>query len=183
MKEGIMPVHAMVDIETLGTCIGSQIVSIGAVKFNPNSKEEPYDEFYFRLDIDDQHARGLVAEADTLSWWEKQDEDVIMSTFDPEGRIHPKEMFGELRKWFAGCDGVWAQGITFDISLLDYMARKYDTSAPWKHWQVRDSRTLIGLLKLDPRNKYKFAKHNALEDSRYQAKAVQDAINELGVVF
>lgn len=178
-----MPVHAMIDIETLGTCIGSQIISVGAVKFDPNSKEEPYDDFYYRLDIDDQDRKGFIAESDTISWWEKQDPEVIQQTFDPVGVINPKEMFDELRKWYAGCDGVWAQGVTFDISLLEYMGRKYNTAAPWKFWEVRDSRTLTGLLQLDPRTKYKFAKHNALEDSRFQAKAVQDAINELGVVF
>lgn len=178
-----MPIHAMIDIETLGTSIGSQIISVGAVKFDPNSNEEPFDDFYYRLDIDDQNGKGLTTESDTLSWWEKQDPEVIMATFSQEGRIHPKEMFMELRKWYAGCAGIWAHGITFDISLLEYMGRKYNTSAPWNFWEVRDSRTLFGLLKNDPRKNYNFAKHNALEDSRYQAKAVQDAVTDLGVKF
>lgn len=178
-----MPTHVMVDIETLGTCIGSQIISIGAVKFDPNSDKEPFDDFYYRLDIDDQDTKGLVTENDTLSWWVKQDPEVVLATFSPEGRVNPKEMFSELRKWYAGCDGVWAQGVTFDISLIDYMAKKYDTSPPWRFWEVRDSRTLFGLLPKDPRKKYSFAAHNALEDSRYQAKAVQDAVQEIGVKF
>ncbi len=178
-----MPIHVMVDIETLGTCIGSQIVSVGAVKFDPNTKEDPFDDFYYRLDIDDQDEKGLITESDTLSWWEKQDPQVVLDTFSPDGRINPKEMFKELRKWYAGCDIVWAHGITFDISLLEYMGKKYETSPPWKFWEVRDSRTLFGLLPNDPRKKYTFSAHNALEDSRYQAKAVQDAIHELGVKF
>lgn len=176
-----MPIHAMIDIETLGTCIGSQIISVGAVKFDPSTKEDPFDEFYFRLDIDDQHNRGFITEKDTLDWWENQDQDVIFSTFNPEGRVNPSEMFTELRKWYAGCTGVWSQGTTFDVTLLEFMSKKYDTSTPWKFWEVRDSRTLFGLLPKDPRKNYSYSNHNALEDSRYQAKAVQDALSDLGV--
>lgn len=178
-----MPIHAMIDIETLGTCIGSQIISVGAVKFDPNTKEDPFDKFYMRLDIDDQDQMGFVAEKDTLDWWEKQDPEVIISTFDPNGRVNSKEMFAELRKWYAGCSGIWSQGTTFDVTLLEFMARQYKTSTPWKYWEVRDSRTLFSLLPKDPRKKYTYSNHNALEDSIYQAKAVQDATSDLGVSF
>ena len=39
-----MVLHAMIDLETLDTKTSSQILSLGAVKFNALSNEEPYSD-------------------------------------------------------------------------------------------------------------------------------------------
>ena len=47
-----MPIHAMIDLETLATDPNATILTIGGVKFDPNSDAEPHSEFYHKLDID-----------------------------------------------------------------------------------------------------------------------------------
>ena len=61
------------------------------------------------------------------------------------------------------------------------MYRKAGRPIPWNFWQVRDSRTLFSVLKEDPRKKMQQNLHNALEDSRWQAKGVQIAYRDLGL--
>lgn len=46
-----MAKHLMVDLETLATTPNAQILTLGAVTFNPNGYEV-YDEIYLRIDVD-----------------------------------------------------------------------------------------------------------------------------------
>ena len=41
----------MIDLETLATDPHATILTIGGVKFNPNTMSEPHSEFYFRLNV------------------------------------------------------------------------------------------------------------------------------------
>ena len=68
-----MPIHAMIDLETLATDPHCTVLTIGGVKFNPNSFDEPHSEFYFRLDLDEQDRLGRTVTDDTIEWWAKQD--------------------------------------------------------------------------------------------------------------
>ena len=49
-----MAIHAMIDLETLATDPNATILTIGGVKFNPNTNEEPHSEFYYKLNVDEQ---------------------------------------------------------------------------------------------------------------------------------
>ena len=40
-----MTIHAMIDLETLGTAPDCAVLTIGGVKFNPNAISEPYQPF------------------------------------------------------------------------------------------------------------------------------------------
>ena len=44
-----MTIHAMIDIETLGTEPECVVMSVGAVKFDPYSNNEPYDKKHWKL--------------------------------------------------------------------------------------------------------------------------------------
>ena len=55
-----MPIHAMIDIETLATDPHATILTIGGVKFNPSKNSEPHSEFYFKLDVDEQEKLGRI---------------------------------------------------------------------------------------------------------------------------
>ena len=85
----------------------------------------------------------------------------------------------ELNKWLVGVDKLWCQGPVFDICILENMYRQYDKHFNWVFWNIRDSRTLFGLMPEDPRKKFKFAAHNALEDSRVQSICIQEVYSEL----
>ena len=55
-----MTTHAMIDLETLGTGPDCVVLTIGGVKFNPNDISEPWEEFYYRFDVDEQLEKGCV---------------------------------------------------------------------------------------------------------------------------
>ena len=48
-----MTTHAMIDLETLGTAPDCAVLTIGAIKFDPNIAKPAWDEFYYRFDVDD----------------------------------------------------------------------------------------------------------------------------------
>jgi hypothetical protein len=52
---------------------------------------------------------------------------------------------------------------------------------PWYFWQVLDSRTLIQMLREDPRKQFQTNLHKADDDAYYQSKAIQIALKDLGV--
>lgn len=171
----IKKVNAMLDLETLATTPQSQILSIGGVKFNPHSTDEPYADFYFKFEIDEQEEAGRITSESTLTWWSGQSTEVIEDAFGPENRTAVKEVLKALKKWYVGCSSVWAQGVCFDITMLEDICRQFGEPVPWQFYHVEDARTIINRMVKDPRKQFSFAAHNALEDSRYQAKALQIA--------
>lgn len=175
-----MTTHVMIDIETLGTTPDAVILSIGGVKFDPNG-DRIFDDFSYKLDIDEQQQRGRVTSEDTMSWWAKQPREVIESAFGLEERTPVDEMLDHLKRWCVGADAFWAQGPTFDMCMLENLYRQYNKPYPWAFWKVRDSRTLFSLMPTDPRKAMKFAAHDALEDCKAQAKCVQHSLRHLGV--
>ncbi len=67
-----MALHAMIDLETLGTRPDGVILSVGGVKFDPNGSKI-IDEFYYKLDVDEQTERGRSIDESTIEWWGTQD--------------------------------------------------------------------------------------------------------------
>ena len=65
-------IHAMIDLETLSTNPNAVILTLGAVKFDPYTVMKPYDDLYFRVDVDSQTEMGRDVMQDTLDWWGKQ---------------------------------------------------------------------------------------------------------------
>lgn len=178
-----MPTHAMLDLETLGVRHDAQILTIGGVKFDPlHPGKDPHSDFYFRLDVDDQAARGRTVTPETLDWWAKQEDHIIEEALGDHDRTPVAKMLPALKKWIVGVDKVWAQGIVFDVGMLEHLCRDYDHPIPWQFYQVEDSRTLINRMPFDPRKDFTFDAHNALEDARIQAKAVQITFKHFGFV-
>jgi hypothetical protein len=63
------------------------------------------------------------------------------------------------------------------------MYRNIGKPIPWNFWQIKDSRTLFGCCKTDPRKLLgQNDLHNALADSYFQARGVQLAYKELGLL-
>jgi hypothetical protein len=176
-----MPTHAMIDLETLDTTPKGVILTIGGVKFNPlDIDSNAHSDFYMRLEINNQEERGRLMHQSTLDWWGRQEESIINEAFGDVDRHSVEDMLVALKKWFVGCDKVWAQGICFDISMLEDVCRQYGYPIPWAFYQVEDARTLINRMPRDPRKEIKFAAHNALEDCRAQAKALQMTFKHFG---
>ena len=171
----------MLDIETLGTRPDCVVLTLGAVKFNPYSLDEPGPGIYLRLDPDEQILLEREVQEDTLLWWMKQPEDVRKEALDPgPDRVSVLELYRELNRFLVGVDDIWAQGPAFDIVILENLYRQMGWPTPWQFWQIRDSRTLFSVHG-DPREKNKAGLHNALEDCVSQARGVQQIYNRLGI--
>lgn len=174
-----MATHAMIDLETLHTTPQATVLTVGGVKFNPYDDSEPHSEFYFKLDIDSQNR---AVSDDTVAWWGRQDAKAQEEAFGEEGRVQAEMFLSTLPKWMNGVEILWGHGYGFDITILEDMCRQYQKSIPWQFWQVRDSRTLFSMCKVDPRKGMQTDLHNALADAYFQAKGVQMAYKELELI-
>jgi len=170
----------MLDLETLGTRPGCVILTLGAVKFDPYTLNDPGPGIYFRVDVDEQTALGREVQEDTLQWWLDQVEDVREEALGEQDRVSLDTMYRDLNRFLVGVNNIWAQGPLFDFAILEHLYRQMGWPTPWHYWQIRDSRTLFGVHG-DPRVKGKAGLHNALEDCVSQATAVQQIYNRLGI--
>jgi hypothetical protein len=170
----------MLDIETLGTDPDCVILTLGAVKFNPFSEQEPYDALYIKFAVDEQLELGRSIEQGTLDWWNKQDPAIRDEAMSDDGRIPLSECLADLNRFLVGVKDIWAQGPTFDITILENLYKQMLVPRPWNFWQIRDSRTLFGVHG-DPRDKNRASAHNALEDAYSQAQAMQTIYKQVGI--
>lgn len=171
----------MLDLETLGTHPDCVVLTIGAIKFNPFTMDEPGNGLYLRLDIEEQLNMGRSTLDSTIDWWAQQDPKVREEAMGEEGYRAPIiELRKELNKFLVGVEHIWCQGPAFDIVILEDLYRSKCWPIPWHFWQIRDSRTLFGVHG-DPREKGRDQAHNALMDCYYQAIGVQKVYNRLGV--
>jgi 3' exoribonuclease, RNase T-like len=163
--------HVMLDLETLSTRPDAVILTMGAVKFDPHS-EDLGAGIYHRVDVDEQIALGRHVDDTTVDWWGRQAADIREEALGPDNRISLENFTAELNRFLVGANCIWAQGPVFDIVILENLYRQLGKPVPWNYWQIRDSRTLFGVLG-DPREKNSTDLHNALADCVSQARAVQ----------
>ncbi len=168
-----MAIHGMIDLETLDVKPTATVLSLGAVKFNALTNDEPYDELYLKILIDDQDRLGRTTSDSTLEWWAKQDQEVMEEAFDQTGAVTVEEALQQLNKWVVGVDEIWGQGYGFDITMLEDMYRSIGKPIPWQFWQISDARTITKRMPVDPRKGMQTNLHNALADAYFQAKSVQ----------
>lgn len=164
----------MIDIETLATSPNSVILTVGAVKFDPNTTTVPHSDFYHRLDIDEQSALGRHIDDSTVEWWSRQNADVQAEAFAEDNRIGLHDFARELNRYLVGVDKIWYHGANFDMVIIENLFDQLGVGRGWQYWQLRDSRTLFEVMPGDPRKGFdQSSLHNSLEDSRVQARAVQ----------
>ena len=180
-RKMVMTIHATLDLETLDYKPSSTVLTVGGVKFNPYSVDNPYDKFYYHISIDDQDRFGRTVSDDTIEWWKGQNSDIMEEAFDQTNAVSMEEFLDVLNKWIVGVDVFWGQGYGFDYTILEDMYRNLKRPIPWRFWEVRDSRTLFSLLREDPRKKMQKDLHNAYADAYYQSKAIQIAYSDLGI--
>ena len=172
-------IHAMIDLETLSTNPNAVILTIGAVKFDPYTQMKPYDDLYFRVDVDSQTQMGRHVMQDTLDWWGQQPKEISEEALSDQDRIGLQDMVKAINKWCVGVDVFWCQGPLFDYAILQNIYTQLGHPQPWNYWQIRDSRTLFSLVPKDTTKRD--GHHNALQDCIYQAKKVQNVYRQLGI--
>lgn len=170
----------MIDTETLGTEPGSIILSVAAVAFNPYTTGFG-DDFYANIDRVSSEECGLKSDRATVKWWSEQSQEARDSLL-----ISPKPLsraLSLLNKFISkqGATRIWCQGANFDAVLLEAAYKAADMKAPWRFYNVRDTRTVYELAALDHRSvRRSGTHHNALDDCLHQIKCLQLAIKTLG---
>ena len=175
-----MATPIMLDLETLSTQSDAVILTMGAIKFDPFTQTPSTGDFYLRINVDEQAALGRHIDDGTINWWGTQPADVRDEALSDENRVTLDDFTNQLNKFLVGAGDIWCQGPVFDIVILESLYKQLGKPVPWQYWQIRDSRTLFGVHG-DPRVKGKAGLHNALEDCKSQAGAVQQVYKNLGI--
>lgn len=169
--------HVMLDLETFGTRPGSVIRSVGAVEFDLSGKTG--ETFYANIQHLSCVDAGLVTDPATVKWWSEQGkaaQDAFLSNQRPL-----TEVAMAFTTWFrkAGGECVWGQGANFDPPLWEAAVLAVGSPAPWKFWNVRDTRTVYDIFEFDTRDLVrKRVHHNALDDAVHQVALVAAALRK-----
>jgi hypothetical protein len=170
----------MIDLETLGTKRGCQVLSIGSVFFGPSGLGP---RLYQILDLNDQADLGLVTDPDTVAWWGRQSAEARRVFTDPKTPLQIAltefSQFCAMQTSSAKLR-VWGNGSDFDNPILEDVFTAADCKVPWRFYNNRCYRTLKGFapkLKLDRAGTH----HNALDDAVTQAEHAVKLLDELGL--
>ena len=171
--------HIMLDIETMSIKPNAMVLSIAAIAFDPFeittdfSKNPQLD---LLLSLEEQSSRDV--QEVTAWWWQQRDQSVRDKIFGDDNRVLVVDALQQLSKFVWMKNTIWCQGPTLDITVLTDLYESNNLSVPWKYHVVRDSRTLLDLVEIEPEPD---ATHDAIEDVVRQSKLVQKALKKLGV--
>lgn len=169
--------NVMIDLETLGTDTNSVILSIGAVKFDPDTNELG-EGFIQAVSIESNQAAGRTISADTLLWWMKQSDEARVAAF--LRKTNSLYVALEALSDFLGNDAlVWGNGADFDISMLADAYKSFEWQTPWKFWNVRCYRTMKNIPGVPSMTKRIGTHHNALDDAVSQAEHLMQIMQHL----
>lgn len=180
-----MTMHIMLDLESLGTNSYAAILSVGAVAFDPWSKEVNYS-FHMGVTLESALKYGRV-DASTLEWWLTNPdlEDARYSLAKLAKEDLDNVLFG-FAEWVRSVSNgenaraIWGNGAVFDNVVLSnaYTAVGYDK--PWNYRADRCFRTLRALApRVKPPTIAGGVAHDALYDARLQAMWLQKIVKKL----
>ena len=87
------------------------------------------------------------------------------------GSSTPSDVACEFYRFIGDDVKVWGNGSVFDISILDKWFDMLGMNAPWKFWNVRDVRTVVDIMNINPKEfSFDGIKHNAIDDAIHQVK-------------
>ena len=171
--EGMVLNNVMVDLETLGRRAGCVIVSVGAVKFDPQTGFVDMDNtFYKAITVESAMRYGLRVDPDTLRWWMRQS-DKARAVFDDPNAVSIQSALVQFAEW-VNEDGeydnikLWGNGASFDNPILAAGFEAIDVIQPWQFWNDRCYRTKKAERPEVPFNRVG-VEHNALDDAVSQA--------------
>ncbi len=184
--------HVMVDIETLDTKPTALVLSIGAVAFDPFTKELG-ETFYveFTDDAKTQQELGRTVDADTVSWWMQQSEEARQTAMatparDPRPlhRITTFEGLDKFAEYLARNGGrdieLWGNGADFDNVVIGSLYDSFSVKKPWSYSRNRCYRTIKRLFGDKVPLVRHGTHHNGLDDAITQAKHLQEIFKCIG---
>ena len=176
----------MLDIETAGRNRDALVIAIGAVEFDAYSGlMGPGFEVIF--DAEDAQRTGGVIDMSTIKWWMQQAPAVQNQMFN--GTLGVRQGLKDFLMWYKQINPqrVWANGTTFDISILEDLFLRVDMRHPWHYRDVRDMRMCRDLKDSAYQNNVhdiylqNTSQHDAVADAITQARVVQAYYNTLGL--
>ena len=175
--------HIMLDIETLDTAQSAVVLSIGAVVFDPHSKELG-EKFYveFTTDLDTQQRVGRTVSAATAVWWMQQGAAAkqIFADPAPEGvrRVSTAQGLTEFASFIARNGGkeaqLWGNGSDFDNVIVGSLFDSFGLIKPWSYSKNRCYRTMKRLFGENVKLHRQGVHHNGLDDAITQAVHLQE---------
>jgi DNA polymerase III epsilon subunit-like protein len=172
----------MLDIETLSTRADGVILSIGAIKFDPNSDVIDDVGFYSSITIDSNTLAGRHISASTLGFWLKQSAEAqVVFT---EKKVDLADALNDFAAFFDHADyKVWGNGASFDVPMVAHAFETHGAETPWKFWNSRCFRTIKNMPFATRAVKIENGlKHHALSDAIAQAKQLQEYSRVIGGV-
>lgn len=182
-------INIAVDIETLSTKPTAAIIGIAAKVFDFKEDGDSLlldgSSIRYAIDATSCAMYGLDFDQKTVEWWSKKPQEAkeqFLDTISIRCALVRFIEFIQKEKEKEHADKVliWCQGTDFDISILrNAFAKVYGDSSeeiiPWKHADVRDSRTFIleGIRLIAPNEEKPYSliprrndwnKHDALSD-------------------
>lgn len=183
--------HVMLDLETWGTNSNAAIMSIGAVKFDPQGfapATRHLDKFYVAVDLQSCINVGLQMDVDTLHFWMNdtdQDKSEARKAYYKTLKFDLSLALQGFIDWFSPPSErpeggavislpVWGNGSDFDNVILGNAYKRSNMKAPWRYSHNRCFRTmksLVGAGDLEPDREG--VHHNALDDAVHQTVWLQ----------
>ena len=174
-----MTKHVMIDIETWAKSPNAQIISIGAVKFNPHDPGGPWDNFHVAIDPSAwMPGEPFDTDPSTIMWWMGASNDEPRNHWLASKKLDMPTVLAGFVEWF-GPESLptWGNGATFDNVILLNALAKAGFDRPWSYSHDRCYRTLKNLY---PHIRIEQSEadvvlgsdggaHTALYDARWQA--------------
>lgn len=198
----------MLDVETLGTVMGSPVVTIGATLFDPYASDSGEElmrrSLLVRIDINDAVKYSDGVDGGTLRWWFEQEDAAIKALVGDDavsvqeackaleqyclerGKFANDLFFDDITDFPRTCR-YWAKDPDFDMRLMQHYYDHPDISAkmPWKFFECRSVRTVQDLAWPDGDRPSFDVKGGVAHDARWdavtQAMMIQAAMRRLGL--
>lgn len=164
--------HVMIDLETMGNVCNSAIISIGAIEFDIKSGKLG-KEFYIRIDLQSCLDKGFVVNGSTIYWWLEQSELSRKEICKSNGGYSIEMALSKLSLFMyqlKDCE-IWANGASFDITILKNAYDRCGLTIPWDFRKERDVRTLVSTNpQLKHNTNFVGDIHHPIDDCKHQIK-------------
>lgn len=182
----------MIDLETLGTDpVTAPIIQIGVVAFRLEDDgpacegSGPFFQRAVRAASNLRPPFNRVIDPNTVAWWADTDPKLLVRLLRDTDGDSLREVLGELGLWIIGLGddvkGVWGNGATFDISMLEMAYKQADLLTPWHFRTVRDVRTMAMIAGDDDRC-WKGGTVTAIEATGRKHDALVDCLRQVRMV-
>ena len=168
----------VVDIETFGRTPRSRILSIGACRFNIDTKVIDR-KFKVNLDIKTDRHLELQTNKDTLQFWSEVPKEVLKSQMT--NAVPYTEGIKEFVDYVLAIRPsiIWTWGNAFDLPIISnsiFEIQGHESELPWRYNKVCDIRTMKLCFGVDIVRSSDFA-HDSLQDAIDQAQYLIDFFN------